>query len=74
MSDPCCMTDPQLCQKQLWSDKMLSSSVGSWIQGCGGCHSKGVTLWDGTELREKAGYKEETKSLRMSLTRYLLDT
>ena len=38
---------------------MLSSSVGSWIQGCGGCHSKGVTLqWGGlkedgrTDVRE----------------------
>ena len=56
MSDPCCMTDPQLCQKQLWSDKMLSTSVGSVKQGSGGCHSKGVTLLeDGTEGSEKVG-------------------
>ena len=69
MSDPCCMTEPQLCQKQLWRDRMLSSSVGSWIQGCGGCHSKGVTLqWGGlkedgrTDVRI-AGQKEKTGSL-----------
>ena len=56
MSDPCIMIAPQLCQKQLWSDKMLSASVGSWKQGSGGCHSKGVTLLeDGTEGSEKVG-------------------
>ncbi len=39
MSDPCCMMDPQLCQKQLCSVSVFSTSVGSSTHGVGLSHS-----------------------------------
>lgn len=44
MSDPCCMSDPQLCQKQLCSESTFSSSSASSSQGVGDSHSNRVIL------------------------------
>jgi len=44
MSEPCCMIEPQLCQKQLCRVNVFSSSVGSGTQGVELSHSKMVTL------------------------------
>ena len=44
-SEPCCMRDPQLCQKQLWrlAKSDSNSSAGS-LQGWGLNHSMGEIL------------------------------
>ena len=44
MSEPCCISDPQLCQKQLWRSQSISTSFESSLQGWGFSHSNGVIL------------------------------
>ena len=44
MSDPCCMSDPQLCQKALDRVSSFSNSSGSSTHGYGFTHSYGVNL------------------------------
>ena len=44
ISDPCCMSDPQLCHKQLCKLQSNSYSSVSSLQGCGLSHSYGESL------------------------------
>ena len=44
MSEPCCISDPQLCQKQLWRSQSISTSFELSLQGWGFSHSNGVIL------------------------------
>ena len=44
ISEPCCISDPQLCQKHPWRLKSISTSSQSSLHGCGLSHSFGLHL------------------------------